>query len=361
MFSILIVDDEFPARQMMRMMIDSLPDYAVVAEAENGLRALAMFHEHRPDIILTDIEMPVMNGLELIEAVKAERPETPIIILSCYESFVYAQRAMRSGVRSYLIKDMTGITDLERCLNEAVGLAHIAPDDPPKPSDTFEKLLRVQPVGASDIERHLDQLFCAYYKHEGEACESEIRRFYRYNLSGMLQFRFLGFINGSLISWITNELALFSVDPDVVFGSAASPTAQLEQCASPAEMCDCLCGWLTAWFQMAEAREFISERSRGILCYIVDHYSEELSLDELARNFYVHPVHLSRTFKSDTGVNLTTMTNIIRVEKAKLLLAVGNHRVNEIAYMVGYGSAQGFYSAFKKQTGMSPAQFTEEI
>ena len=129
MFSIMIVDDEFPARQMMRMMIDALQDYTVAAEAENGRRALELFQEKHPDIILTDIEMPVMNGLELIEAVKAERPETPIIILSCYESFVYAQRAMRSGVRSYLIKDMTGIADLERCLNEAVGLVRIAPDD----------------------------------------------------------------------------------------------------------------------------------------------------------------------------------------------------------------------------------------
>lgn len=346
---------------LMRMMIDALQDYTVAAEAENGRRALELFQEKRPDIILTDIEMPVMNGLELIEAVKAERPETPIIILSCYESFVYAQRAMRSGVRSYLIKDMTGIADLERCLNEAVGLVRIAPDDPPKPSDTFEKLLRVRPVGAADIERHLDQLFCAYFKHEGGTCISELRQFYRYNLSGMLQFRFLSFINKSLISWITNETALFSIGPNAVFGHVSSPAARLEQCASPAEMCECLCGWRDTWFRLAESREFISERSQGILCYIVDHCAEELSLDELARNFFVHPVHLSRAFKSDTGINLTTMINIIRVEKAKLLLAVGNHKVNEVAYMVGYGSTQGFYNAFKKQTGLSPAQFTDGI
>ena len=365
MFSILIVDDEFPARQMMRMMIEALPGYTVAAEAENGRQALELYHALRPDIILTDIEMPVMNGLELIEAVKSENAKQPIIILSCYESFVYAQRAMRSGVRSYLIKDMTGIADMERCLNEAVGFAQAmegeGAEDAPAPSDTFEKLRRVQPIAAADLERHLDALFCAFFKHQKDRCLETLRRLYQLNLSGMLQYRFLEFINGLLISWIHNEMALFSIRPDAVFGPSPEPMAQLEQCAAPTEMRSRLCDWLSAWFRMADERELILERSQSILRYIVDHYSEELSLDELAKTFYVHPVHLSRTYKSDTGVNLTTSINVIRIEKAKLLLAVGNHRVNEIAYMVGFGSTQGFYNAFKKQTGLSPAQYTESI
>ena len=122
MYSLLIVDDEYPARQLMRMMIDGLPDFTVAGEAVNGMQALSLYRTLRPDVVLTDIEMPVMNGLELIEAIKAENPDQPIVILSCYESFVFAQRAMRSGVRSYLIKDMTDGQELYRCLTDALNL-----------------------------------------------------------------------------------------------------------------------------------------------------------------------------------------------------------------------------------------------
>ena len=365
MFSILIVDDEYPARQMMRMLIDALPDYTVAAEAENGRQALELYHAVHPDILLTDIEMPVMNGLELIEAVKARDPAQPIIILSCYESFVYAQRAMRAGVRDYLIKDMTGIDDMRRCLNDAVGQARVEPvaeaaDVAPVPSDTFEKLKRVQPIGAADMERHLDALLHAYFKHQ-DSCMTEVRRLYRLNLNGMLQYRFLQFVNATLLGWITMEMQLLKAPAALVFGEGKAPEAQLEACASPAEMCSRLCEWLSAWFRAYTQDKLLPDRSADILGYIVDHYQEDFSLDGLARQFYLHPVHLSRSYKSDTGTTLTASINILRIEKAKLLLAVGNRKVSDIACMVGFGSTQGFYNAFKKYTGLSPAQYSESI
>lgn len=366
MFSILIVDDEYPARQMMRMLIDALPDYTVAAEAENGHQALELYRVLRPDIILTDIEMPVMNGLELIEAVKSQAPNQPIIILSCYESFVYAQRAMRFGVRSYLIKDMTGIDDMKRCLNEAVSLnitkhsGADAPDDIPVLSNTFEKLRRVQPIAAADIERHLDALFRSFFKHEA-SCMDELRRFYRFNLNGMLQYRFLQFVNTTVVGWITMEMGFLNVPVALIFGEDGTPEAQLDACASPAGMCSLLLGWLHAWFSTFTDAKQLSDRSVGILGYITDHYSEDFSLDNLARKFYLHPVHLSRSYKSDTGTTLTTSINVLRIEKAKLLLAVGNHKVSDIAFIVGFGSTQGFYNAFKKYTGLSPSQYSDRV
>ena len=365
MFSIMIVDDEYPARQMMRMMIDALPDYAVAAEAENGRQALELYQTRRPDIIVTDIEMPVMNGLELIEAVKAQDPGQPIIILSCYESFVYAQRAMRSGVRSYLIKDMTGIDDMLRCLNDAVGQSRPevgveAPDDAPLSSDTFEKLRRVQPIGAADMEAHLDALFTSFFKHE-DACIAEVRRLYRLNLSGMLQYRFLQFVNTTLVGWIAMEMGFLKAPADLVFGDSRTPEDQLEACASPAEMCSRLCDWLSAWFRVYTDDKLLPDRSAGVLGYIVDHYQEDFSLENLARQFYLHPVYLSRSYKSDTGTTLTASVNLLRIEKAKLLLAVGNRKVSDIAFMVGFGSTQGFYNAFKKYTGLSPAQYSDSV
>ena len=74
-------------------------------EANNGKSALEQFNLHKPDYIITDIQMPVMDGLELIENIKVINPYQRIIVLSCHESFSYAKKALKLGVMDYLIKD----------------------------------------------------------------------------------------------------------------------------------------------------------------------------------------------------------------------------------------------------------------
>ena len=363
MYTLLIVDDEYPARQLMRMMVDGMPDFSVAAEAENGKKALELYHQLRPDIILTDIEMPVMNGLDLIEAVKAENPEQPIIILSCYESFVFAQRAMRSGVRSYLIKDMTEPAELERCLRAAASA--LPQREPPSVAeeelDTFDKLRRVNPIGAKQLEPVLDRLFTAFFKHEADNCVQEVRRLYQFNVTGMLQFRFLEYINITLVRWIAGEMTQFIIPPTALYGEMQTPESQLDACASPADMCDLVCGWIAGWMRLAEERHLVSLRTKKILWHIADHYAEDITLEDTAKRLYVHPVHVSRAFKYETGINFTEALNRVRIEKAKLLLALGSQKVNEVAFAVGFKSPQGFYSAFKKHTGLSPADYSRNV
>ncbi len=106
MIKIMIVEDEQAARErILSMEIFKGKNFFVCASAKNGEEALRLYHQTNPDIIITDIEMPVMNGLEFITAVREENPFIPIIILSCYESFTYAQKAIQLGVQDYLIKD----------------------------------------------------------------------------------------------------------------------------------------------------------------------------------------------------------------------------------------------------------------
>ena len=114
--TILIVDDEFPARKRIRRMIDSMNEFEVCGEARNGQEGLRMVREMKPDILLTDIEMPVMDGLEMIRKIREEDPGQIIIILSCYESFAFAQQAIRCNVQDYLIKDMTQESQLRESL-----------------------------------------------------------------------------------------------------------------------------------------------------------------------------------------------------------------------------------------------------
>ena len=102
---ILSVDDHPLIRQGVAGLVGSQADMNVIAEAANGREAIQQFHRHRPDITLMDLQMPEMNGLEAIIAIRGEFPEARIIVLTTYAGDVQALRALKAGARAYLLKD----------------------------------------------------------------------------------------------------------------------------------------------------------------------------------------------------------------------------------------------------------------
>jgi DNA-binding NarL/FixJ family response regulator len=99
---ILAVDDHLMFREGLALVLATQPDINLVAQASNGREAVRQFREHRPDITLMDLQMPAMNGLEAMVAIRNEFPRAKIIILTTYESDV--QDAMKLGARAYLLK-----------------------------------------------------------------------------------------------------------------------------------------------------------------------------------------------------------------------------------------------------------------
>lgn len=105
MYSVLIVDDEeFIREGIARVIRTQCPQFNRVYEAHNGEQALSMTLEYAPDLIITDIQMPIQNGLEFIEQVKAENVDAAIVIISGYDDFEYAQQGLRLAVNDYLLK-----------------------------------------------------------------------------------------------------------------------------------------------------------------------------------------------------------------------------------------------------------------
>lgn len=109
MLKILVADDEILIRKGISDMIKEmqLPDIHMIEMAEDGEAALAKVKELLPELIIVDINMPFLDGLELIEAVRAIVPDSRIIIISGYDDFKYAQRALSMGVTSYLLKPVS--------------------------------------------------------------------------------------------------------------------------------------------------------------------------------------------------------------------------------------------------------------
>lgn len=118
MIKIVIVEDEFRIRQGLGNLIKKInPECCVVGEAENGYEGLKIIRDAEPNVVITDIQMPQMDGLEMIEKIREYNLECRFVILSGYAEFEYAQKGIRLGVEDYLLKPIT-ITKVKELLSK---------------------------------------------------------------------------------------------------------------------------------------------------------------------------------------------------------------------------------------------------
>ena len=106
MIRVLVADDHPVVRAGLGAVIAEQDDLELVAEAENGANAVALFRDHRPDVALMDLRMPVMDGVEAIRAITTEFPDARILALTTYEGDADIRRALEAGASGYLLKDM---------------------------------------------------------------------------------------------------------------------------------------------------------------------------------------------------------------------------------------------------------------
>jgi len=114
---ILSVDDHPLLREGLASVIQGEPDMELVGEATNGEEAMQYFRQYRPDVTLMDLQMPGMNGVEAMSAIRREYPDARFIVLTTYEGDVQALRAIKAGASGYLLKNMLR-KDLLRAIRE---------------------------------------------------------------------------------------------------------------------------------------------------------------------------------------------------------------------------------------------------
>jgi len=179
---ILIVDDQRILREGLRTLLSLESDFAVVAEAEDGQAALDQYAAHRPDVVLMDIRMPRLDGVEATRRLRKRWPDARVIILTTFDDDAYVFDGLRAGALGYLLKDVSGHELAEAIRKVAGGGALIEPSvarkvlaefarlaEPARPvneqlpeplSEREQEILRLLAAGASN-RQIASQLFLA--------------------------------------------------------------------------------------------------------------------------------------------------------------------------------------------------------
>ena len=392
-WKILIADDEPKIRRGLHAQIDRLGlPCEVCAEAEDGEIALEAAERLRPDILLVDINMPFVNGLDFIEALRCTRADARVILITGYEEFEYARRALELDVQAYLLKPIN-VEELRRAVETAIDQLEVSRQRNRhfewaiaqignRREFLREEFLRDAVSGrleADEIrefrvyfdfpepERMMLMLISARSSATREKPWQHTLR--QYALQDALQespeLRYRCLFSDDR----GNVLLLYDAPPELdarlaeavhaALGGELGLTVQLE--TEP----------VTSLTRIAEAYDSAMERMlssaqlspivEGAKAYIAAHHSDpDLSLMEVAEALNVHPAYLSRTMKQELGMPFAKYLTNVRIGKAVQLMRDPSIRIWKVAEMVGYSGGNYFSAAFKKVLGVSPADYRME-
>ena len=407
---VFLVDDEIAIREGIR---NSFPwqdtDYQLVGEAPDGEIALTMIRDTRPDILITDIRMPFMDGLELCRLVRSQMPWIGIIILSGYDEFEYARQAIQLGVKEYLLKPLTA-RELRQALDRVSELLR----EEQRIRERSERLrARIENDNLFVREKLLSTLY------SDDAAESDAANVIsqlrgmgvlltanRYTVidfafepgnRGLEALRELAESSGG-IAHVTGSrtggrvLMLGDSDSDAeeraytfaysavmelerigcvhvrvsIGETVAAPEQIIRSMKSAAHIRHVLADQETGQSLIVGVRDFEDAGDGGNAAtiaarakiYMAEHFADSsLMLKDVAGAVGMSESRFSTVFAQVSGKTFTEYLTWLRLERAKELLTGTDRRNTQIAQDVGYNDAHYFSYLFKKNVGITPGEY----
>ena len=351
--SVLIADDEKMAREGMKAYIPweelgmQTPDCV-----ENGAQVLDHLRAHPVDLLIMDVRMPVMDGLETLEQINRMNADVLVIVVSAYDHFEYAQRAIRSHlVFDYILKPIKRSSFCELLKKAAEEIR--GRKAPPHGAWTSARQEQVLHTFVSELQRGdtasalATVRECAAQTDAGdEMAVFELKK----TLLGLCAELNLA-TNGA-----KNVSAAYINDFDLL--------SSFNKCTTPDE--------LYAYFRVLvkNAEPFLQSgaaqrpdsKSGAVISQCIaqinaQYADSQFSLQMLAEQMRLNTSYLSTLFKKETGIGFVRYLNTLRVERAKQLLKNMSYRTNEVALLVGVENSRYFAKIFKEMTGLSPSEY----
>lgn len=401
MFRLQIAEDEPLARQAILHSIDfALHGFEVVAVSEDGREAIRHFEAYSPDLVITDINMPHVSGLEVAKHIAEAGQPVRVVILTGYDEFEFARQAIQYGVSNYILKPVTAkefgtyldaeyavLVDMHRRRQEqAETESHLHASRPVILNDYLCRLIQgtTQETDREETGIHLGTL------HQAEVALIRVDDFQatarRLGLSwDLLSFAILNVMNelaephagcrvfqlpdaDSGFLWVASrdgELpgALLQLATKTV--NTLKEVLQIETCLGIGDLVSKADDIPRSY---REAKSSLDNRSsaerqppqliREAMAYVEQHFCRsDLSLFDMTRHLNVSISHFTNQFKEFTGKTFIEYLTAKRIDVAKHKLKHTDLMLYRIASDVGYENPTYFASIFKKYVGIAPTQY----
>lgn len=382
--NILIADDENVIREGVQRTIQAQFPTFRVSLAADASEAASILERTPIDVVLTDILMPGLSGLEFMRVTRRQYPNVKWVVISAHSEFSYAQEAVQLGARDYLLKPIgkQRLTELMETLHAEVeqekeasregaflrnGLKYLR-------EAVFQRLATGLDLGTMDLrpiaERHPTYYLIMVALDAGTK-NVRLEHFIVENvLAELIDMRGDGFV--------------VSIDRQSLLGLATvEDAAEIESLL--ADLRAHLKHYLKIPFQVLHSEElteirdvpnvvgrFRRESAEGkfeamdsggdkaidiALHYIQAHYAEDLSLEKIASVVFLNPAYFSLLFKQKTGQGYKDYVTSLRLEQAKTLLTNSELKLADIADRIGYNDVRHFTQMFRKKYDMTPTEY----
>lgn len=367
MVKVFLVEDESIIRRGIRDSVDWAGNgFEFVGEAGDGEYAYPMILKTEPDILITDVKMPFMDGLELSRLVKKQLPQTKIVILSGYDEFNYAKEGIKIGISDYLLKPITAASLLEALKK----VADTVRDEWEKSRlleryfVSYEKYTEfLDRTDYSGVDRKLISDFLKL--GSGEECSLFIDEYFaavgENNYKSLLLRQYMAMDIFYCIQEFIKNLGVKTEEiPEELKDIKVIPKS-IENVESTKQ-------YLVQMFDRAiKIRDRISSNRYGSLIedakrYIGEHFNNsEFSLNMIADHIGVSPSYFSSIFKQETGQSFVEYLTKTRIDKACELLRCTTLRTAEVGEQVGYNDPHYFSATFKKVMAQSPKDYKNNL
>ncbi len=408
MYTIIVADDE---EEIRRALIDKTDweqaGFEVIGEAENGVEALDLVEKLNPDVLLTDIKMPFVSGIELARQVREVHPSTQIVFLSGYDDFSYAQQAIQYNIISYLLKPISAsellleLKKIKEKIDEQFRMFKTGGETSGREGTAsfFIPLLLDEFQNENDETRNKE----LYKKLSGTGLvsgeggsllytvmtvtilsDAEINMTTEENVNAVAlvldkYFKSVSFyINGKIASVLISTKRGFDKYLHIAVEEIAEKVRRImgyDASIGIGRLENGLSCIHKAYVDSIKAVGYASNKKRGIF-FISDmeqyrnsadlisesaveiinrsYMDPDISLVSVSNEIVVSPNYLSAIIKKATGRTFVDLLSKKRIAVAKDLLLHSNYRIGEIAEKCGYNDQHYFSYSFKKITGLSP-------
>ena len=336
----MLVDDDPYVGKCLRELIDwERFGCEIIAEAFDGAEALKLAQETMPDVVITDVKMPVMNGLELCKQLREEMNGVTIIFLSGYDDFSTAQFALRYNVTDYILKPINSKKIIEL-------------------SNILEKLTQ-----SCNAKKYFDELL---YEKETEICsnlESSNVSYFELLFQEISDYSVSNYV-------MVKEAAILLINilyrhfEDI--GIKAEATGRRKKLDELQDMKNCaeIITFVknhyfdVLQFSIFENDDYYRELIVKMEAYIATNYKNpNLDISDIANHFKFSTSYIMSFFPKHAGVTLNVCIMNIRMEKAEALLCNTVLSINDIAQMTGFIDQNYFTRVFKKQNNLTPTAY----